>query len=94
MDNSKEQPREYNSLMQRSSKKEIDGYIQIREPEPDRDLRYSPLFDCIMCSIGDRLNEFTDKETFRKVWSESMFPERLAKQILRIIEQHSNHEPN
>lgn len=71
---------------------EIEKYIPIRNPEPSRDKDFSPVFDCIMCAIADRLKEFTDRETFEKVWTQSLFPERLSKQILRIIEEQNNHE--
>lgn len=80
----------YNSIQPTSSKMELVKYISIRQPETSRDKDCSPLFDAAMCAVADRLKEFTDRETFNKVWTSSLFPERISKQFLRLAEQYAD----
>lgn len=80
---------EINTLMPASQKSELDKYKPVRGPDNGRDNNFSPVHDAIMSAIWDRLQEYGDKEVIDKIWNSSMFPERLTKQILRIIEQYS-----
>jgi len=80
---------EINTLLPVSSKIELEKYKPIRQPNEARDANYSPQHDAIMTAIWDRLQEFGNKEVADNIWTSSLFPERLTKQILRIIEQSS-----
>lgn len=64
----------------------ISKYKGLREPDEKRDKDFSPLHDSIMEAIYSNLIEY-NKEQFHQVWSQSMFPERLTKEILRLVEQ-------
>lgn len=63
----------------------LSKYKGLREPDEKRDKDFSPLHDSIMTAIQNNLLEH-NKEQFRQVWSNSMFPERLTKEILRLVE--------
>ena len=63
----------------------LSKYKGLREPDENRDNNFSPLHDGIMTAIQNNLLEH-NKEQFREVWSNSMFPERLTKEILRLVE--------
>jgi hypothetical protein len=64
-------------------------YKGLRSPDNNRDKTYSPLHDSIMDAISENLQEHAS-ESFSKVWSSSMFPERLTKEILRLVEDQIN----
>ena len=81
---------EYNSIKPKSSKFELERYRAIRESDPIRDKDYSPIHDACLNAICETLKEFTDKETFDKVWTSSLFPERLTKRFLRLHEEAMN----
>lgn len=61
-------------------------YKGLRESDEKRDLDYSPLHDSIMNAICENLREYCP-EAFTNAWSASLFPERLTKEILRLVEQ-------
>ena len=60
-------------------------YKGLREPNELRDLEYSPLHDSIMEAISSNLKEHS-KGTFDQIWTSSLFPERVTKEILRLFE--------
>lgn len=64
----------------------LSNYKGLRDTDEKRDKDYSPLHDSIMNAISSNLLEH-NKEQFPQVWSQSMFPERLTKEILRLVEQ-------
>ena len=64
-------------------------YKGLRSPDNNRDKTYSPLHDSIMDAISENLQEHAS-ESFSKVWSSSMFAERLTKEILRLVEDQIN----
>ena len=63
----------------------LSKYKGLREPDEKRDKEFSPLHDSIMTAIQNNLLEY-NKGQFNEVWSSSMFPERLTKEILRLVE--------
>jgi len=64
----------------------IEKYEGLREPDEKRDKEYSPLHDSIMSAISSNLKEYAPN-SFSEAWTGSMFPERLTKEILRLVEQ-------
>jgi len=52
------------------------------------------MHDCIMANIAACIKEYGDKETFDKLWTSSLFPERLTKSILWAIKDNKNTESN
>ena len=56
-------------------------------PENDRN-DYSALFDGMMNNVCLLLKEHCDKEAFDKVWTCSLFPERISQAALRLFEEH------
>lgn len=78
---------EYNYIKPISHKTELDKYEKIRDSDISRDSTCSPLHDAFISAICDRLHEYGAKEHFDSLWTSSLFPERLAKQCLRITEQ-------
>ncbi len=80
----------YNSITPVSQTEELSKYQPIRDANLMRDSKCSPLHDCIMDAICERLKEYGDRETFNKLWTSSLFPERLTKQLLRITENFLN----
>lgn len=64
----------------------LSNYKGLRDIDEKRDKDFSPLHDSIMNAISSNLLEH-NKEQFHQVWSQSMFPERLTKEILRLVEQ-------
>jgi len=96
MSNQKETPvneGKYNSIAPVSSKNELETYKDLPEANTDRANKYSPLFDACMNAIWDRIQEFGTKETISQLWTSSLFPERLAKQFLRIVEKWQSSTP-
>lgn len=81
---------EINSLKPESPKWLLDKYKKLREEDEKRDKDFSPIHDAIMNAISSNLKEYCDEEVFSKAWTSSMFPERLTKEILRLIEELSN----
>jgi hypothetical protein len=67
----------------------LNKYKGLREPNEKRDSEYSPLHDSIMDAISSNLHEYAP-EAFGAAWTSSMFPERLTKEIMRIMEQQIN----
>jgi hypothetical protein len=49
---------------------------------------YHPLFDAMMSNVAKLLKEHCDAEVFFKVWSSSMFPERVSQSALRLFEEY------
>ena len=64
----------------------LENYKEIREPNVERDEYYSPLSDAIMSAIRANLEEH-NPECIELAWTGSLFPERLTKEILRIVEK-------
>lgn len=64
----------------------LSKYKGLRELDEKRDEEYSALHDGIMNAIESNLFEH-NKEQFHEVWSSSVFPERLTKEILRLVEE-------
>jgi len=54
---------------------------------PDRD-EYSGLFDAIMSNVNIQLKALVAKDVFDKVWTCSLFPERISQAVLRLFEHH------
>ena len=77
-----------NDLNPKSPKELIDKYNGLREKNEDRDDRYSPLHDGIMNAVAVNLREHCDSDVYYKAYTSSLFPERLAKEVLRLVEQH------
>lgn len=77
----------YNSILPKSSESQLKDIEGLREKDNIRDSEYSPLFDAILNNIQKQAEILLDKETYRKVWTRSIFPERLAKAILRNCEE-------
>jgi len=67
----------------------LNKYKGLRESNEKRDSEYSPLHDSIMDAISSNLHEYAP-ESFGAAWTSSMFPERLTKEIMRIMEQQIN----
>jgi len=63
----------------------LSQYKGLREVDEKRDKEYSPLHDSIMSAISANLKEHNPND-FGAVWTSSMFPERLTKEILRLVE--------
>ena len=85
----KEEKPSYNTIAPKSSKIELSSYDRLRKPDSTRDENYSPLFDSIMGAVCDTLKTHTDPEIFQKAWTSSMFPERISKRILRLVEEYT-----
>lgn len=64
----------------------LDKYEGLRDADKERDKAYSPLHDGILSAIAENLKEYCPK-AFTAAWTSSMFPERLTKEILRLVEQ-------
>ena len=69
-----------------SSEKLMSNYKGLRNVNEKRDNKYSPLYDSIMSAIYSNLKEYNPDE-LGAVWTSSIFPERLTKEILRLVEQ-------
>ena len=74
-----------NHFKPHSSNVLLSEYKEIRAANPERDESYSPLFDAIMDAIYHNL--FNYAQHAECTWTNSFFPERLSKEILRIFEQ-------
>ena len=64
----------------------LKSYREIREPDTERDEGYSPLHDAIFWAIFSNLKQHCP-EYLGAVYARSLFPERLAKEIMRIVEK-------
>jgi hypothetical protein len=78
----------YNSISPVSEEKLLTEYSHLREPNSARDDSYSPLFDTIMHNICEHLKIYGDQEIYEKMWTSNIFPERLSKAILRVVEEY------
>lgn len=47
----------------------------------------SPMHDAIMSNIAECIKEYGDDEIFSKLWTSSLFPERLTACILTLIDE-------
>lgn len=61
-------------------------YKGLREPNEERDNYSCPLADGIMTAIQNNLRKYAEDQ-YSKLWRASIFPERLTKEILRLVEQ-------
>lgn len=75
-----------NSFEPKSPEWLFSQYTGLRPADKERDPKYSALHDSIMSAIASNLKEYAP-DAFDKVWSRSLFPERLTKEILRLCEQ-------
>lgn len=55
-------------------------------PDDPKQIKWSALHDAILDNIIGCLNEYTSPEVFSKAWTNSIFPERLAKCVEQIVE--------
>ena len=61
-------------------------YKGLREPDNERDLKYSQLHDSVMNAIESNLGKYAP-DAFDDVWMDSIFPERLTLEIMRLCEE-------
>ena len=62
----------------------LDKYEDLKEDRDD----YSGLHDSIMGAIYKNLIEYKGVEEGSRIWTQGLFPERLTKEILRLVEKY------
>jgi hypothetical protein len=83
----------YNTIKPTSHELHIEEHIKLGEVYQPREENFSNIHDCIMANIGQHIKLYGDQETYNKLWSTSLFPERLTKAILRAMEQYIDSIP-
>ena len=63
----------------------LENYEDLRPRDDKRDGEYCPIHDSIMRAISKNLKEH-NPDQFNEVWTGSLFPERLTKEVLRLFE--------
>ena len=81
-----------NSILPVSGEKQLQQ-IKSLSSFTDRD-GYSALHDAFLHNIAEQLKLLVDKETYDKVYTSSLFPERMAKVGLRLCEDYINNMVN
>lgn len=76
----------FNSILPTSPEYLIEEYKGLRDAEPKRDEMFSPLHDSILTALSSNLDKYAKGDVKERIWM-TMFPERAAKEILRLVEQ-------